>query len=65
MGITFAHLSLSGKVHRVIGSLKMKARGLDMSDFTNLRNFTGMLNGLNGPVDFPLVKEMMISSISK
>ena len=40
----------------------MQARGLDKSDFTNLSNFTEMLNG---PVDFPFFKEMMISSISE
>ena len=33
-----------------------------MSDFSDLSNFTGMLNG---PVDFPFFKEMMISSISE
>ena len=55
MRITFAHLSLSRKIPRAINSLKV-------SDFTNLNNFTEMLNG---PVDFPFFKEMMISSISK
>ena len=62
MGITFARLSLSGKIPRVIDSLKMQARGRDMSDFTNLSSFTGMLKG---PVEFPFFKEMMISSISE
>ena len=62
MGITFAHLSFSGIIPGVIDSLKMQARGLDMSDFTNLSNSSGMLNG---PVDFPFFKEMMISSISE
>ena len=62
MGITFGHLSLSGKIPRVIDSLKMQARDLDMSDFTNLCNFTGMLKG---PVDVPFFKDMMISSISE
>ena len=47
---------------RVFDSLKMQARCLDMSDFTNLSNFTRMLNG---PIDFPFFKEMMISSISE
>ena len=49
-------------ISRVIDSLKMQARDLAMSDFTNLSKFTGMLNG---PVDFPFFKGMMISSISK
>ena len=30
-------------------------RGLDMSNFTNLNNFTEVLNG---PIDFPFFKEM-------
>ena len=59
-GDNFCTFEFIRKIPRAIDSFKMQARGLDISDFTNLSNFTGMLNG---PVDFPFFKEMMISSI--
>ena len=40
-GDNFARLSLSGKIPRVIDSLKMQARGHDMPNFTNLSSITG------------------------
>ena len=60
-GENFCRFEFIRKIPRLMDSLKMQARGLDMSDFTNLSNFTGMLNG---PVDFPFLKEIMRSLIS-
>ena len=49
----FSTFEFIRKIPRLIDSLKLQVRDLDMSDFTNLSNFTGMLNG---PVDFPFFK---------
>ena len=57
----FCIFNLLGKIPSKIDSLKITASGLEISVFISLSSLIGILKGT---VDFPFLKEVIMSSIS-